>query len=299
MFAKSFTLALSGLALASCASSSTAPAPQSRAEFPPEKLLTSCESRDGWSDAAPPARLHGSTYYVGTCGITALLIDSGDGLILIDAATEEAAPAVLDNIRTLGFDPKDIRILLASHEHFDHSAGLAAIQQASGAPLLTIAEAAEAHRSGKPNPSDPQADILDPAPPLRVEASLVSGQAIRLGHVAITPHSTPVHTLGSLSYTWQSCEDGACKSMAFMDSLSTPPNKYRFTDHPDQISRVLQGFDKAAEIRCEYLITPHPSASSLFDRLRGQAPLTDGEACTRYTAAARQTFEHRLVKEKQ
>ena len=90
---------------------------------PVPSLVDACQGRDGWSDAAPPARIFGDVYYVGTCGITALLIVGDRGHILIDGATAEAAPGIAANIRRLGFRPQDVRYLLNSHEHVDHAGG--------------------------------------------------------------------------------------------------------------------------------------------------------------------------------
>lgn len=270
------------------------------AAFTPRALSAACDGRTGWSDPAPSAKIHGSTYYVGTCGIAALLIDSGDGLILIDGATPEAGPAMLANIARLGFDAKTIRIILASHEHYDHVGGLGAVQQTSGAPLFTLPAAAAAMQSGRPDPGDPQATLLEAFLPLTVRAELVDGQPLRLGHVAITPHATPAHSIGSTSYSWQSCEGETCHTMAFADSLSTPtPDDYRFADHPEQLARVTSGLEKAAGLHCDILITPHPSASSLFERMSGERPLANPQACARYAAAARQNFKLRLAKEKE
>ncbi|HET6538331.1 MAG TPA: subclass B3 metallo-beta-lactamase [Sphingopyxis sp.] len=287
---------LSLFALTACAS--TIAEPSKATAFPASSLAAACQGRDGWSDPAPPAHLHGTSYYVGTCGIAAILIDSGAGLILIDAATPEAGPTILANIRALGFDPKNIQILLATHEHHDHAGGLGTVQQASNAAVHALPAAAAALRAGRPYPTDPQAAILDPFTPLRVIADLVDGQPLRLGDFSLTPYATPAHSLGSTSFIWQSCEGTDCKSIAFMDSLSTPaPANYRFTDHPDQQSRVEQGLEKAATLRCDMLITPHPSASSLFERFAGNAPLADPMGCTDYAATAQQNFAQRLAKE--
>jgi hypothetical protein len=76
--------------------SPAAPAPAHAASTPPKvdtgaALFAACRDQDGldsWDMPAPPAKIHGSTYYVGTCGIAAILIDTADGLILIDAATQ-------------------------------------------------------------------------------------------------------------------------------------------------------------------------------------------------------------------
>jgi hypothetical protein len=84
-------LLLAALLLAGCA------APTGKISFPSpaatgKALAAACEGREGWSDPAPPAKIFGNSYYVGTCGISAVLIDAPGGLVLIDAATETAYP---------------------------------------------------------------------------------------------------------------------------------------------------------------------------------------------------------------
>ena len=86
MSAKSLALAALMLAapmLAGCAPQTSAPAAAPAAPTG-KALAAACADRDGWSDPAPPAKLFGNTYYVGTCGITALLIDAPAGPILIE-----------------------------------------------------------------------------------------------------------------------------------------------------------------------------------------------------------------------
>src|SRR6476661_8961105 len=78
-----------------------------------------CDGKDqGFSDPAPPLRIFGNVYDVGTCEITVLLITSPKGHILLDGATEEAAPSIAANIERLGFRLKDIKRIGISHEHF-------------------------------------------------------------------------------------------------------------------------------------------------------------------------------------
>ena len=60
----------------------------------PAALATACEGKDGWNVPAPPALIHGRTFYVGTCGLTSLLITSPQGHILIDGGTPQAAPLI-------------------------------------------------------------------------------------------------------------------------------------------------------------------------------------------------------------
>lgn len=278
------------------------------------RLAQRCAGQDGvesWDMAVHPAKIHGRTYYVGTCGIAAILIDSDDGLVLIDAATQKGGPAVAASIRALGFDPANIRLLLTTHEHMDHAGGLALIQKLSGAPMLAMPDAHSALSTGKPDTDDPQHDMLPDMDALRVDGALHDGVPLTFGQIGLTPYSTPVHTKGSTSYVWQSCvgEDDAvaantpdarnnCVTIAFMDSLSTPaPAGYSFRQKPDQRRRIEAGLAKAAQISCTLLITPHPSASALMERMAGQNALVQEGACAHYVATAKVNFENRLAKE--
>src|SRR3546814_3160584 len=74
-----------------------------------------------------------SDLLVGFAGMSVALIDTGDGLVLVDGALPQAAPAILVNVRKLGFDPKDIKFILSTEPHFDHAGGLAALARDTGA----------------------------------------------------------------------------------------------------------------------------------------------------------------------
>ena len=91
--------------------------------FSESAFLEACEDWDEWDKPAPPFQLLGDTWYVGTCGISAILIIGEDEHVLIDSGVDAAVPLVLDNIRALGLDPRDVGHLLMSHEHFDHVGG--------------------------------------------------------------------------------------------------------------------------------------------------------------------------------
>lgn len=282
------------LALAGCAPqpSVASPAPTGKA------LAAACKDRDGWSDAAPPAKIFGNAYYVGTCGISAVLIDAPGGLVLIDAATEEAVPAILANIRALGFDPKDIHTLLASHEHLDHVGGLKALQDATGARVFTRREAVAALTSGEPDATDPQRGGIPPFKPVTVSGELRDGEALPIADIKLTLHATPGHTPGGTSWTWKSCEGADCRMIAYVDSLSAvAADGYRFTDHPAYVAVLRATLDKVPALPCDILITPHPGASDLFERLAGDAPLANADACRSYAQSARERLAARLAKE--
>ena len=287
---------LATLALAGCAPQ---PAPSPTVAAPTGKdLASACAGRDGWSDAAPPAKIYGNSYYVGTCGISALLIAAPDGLVLIDGATAEAAPGILANIRALGFDPKNIRYLLASHEHLDHVGGLKALQDATGATILARREAVATLTSGEPEAIDPQRGAIPPFAGVKVARELKDGETLPIRDIRLTLHATPGHTPGSTSWTWKSCEAGDCRTIAYVDSLSAvSADDYRFTDHPDYVAMLRATFAKVPTLPCDILITPHPGASNLFARLADEAPLVDATACKTYAEGAAKRLDERLAKE--
>ncbi len=274
-------------------------APAGPAVTTPTALAKSCEGRDGWSDAAPPARIFGNVYYVGTCGITVLLITSQRGHILIDGATAEAAPGIVANIRTLGFEPRDIRTILSSHEHLDHVGGLAALQMATGAQMVARKEARMALESGRADADDPQTDIIGDFRPVRVDRLIADGKQVRVGGLSFTAIATPGHTAGSTSWTWRSCEARVCRTFVYADSLSAVSAEgYRFSRHPALLAIFRATFAKVARLRCDILITPHPQASGLFERLAGRSLLSDSRGCGVYAANAARRLDDRLAEER-
>ena len=260
------------------------------------ELAAACAGRDGWNDPAPPARITEDTYYVGTCGISAILVTSPEGHVLIDGATEEAVPHIIANIRSLAFDPRDVRYLLSSHEHVDHVGGLAELKRLTGAQVIARAEARAVLESGRTDPADPQAGTIPDFRGVAVDQIIADGGTIQVGRVTLTAHATPGHTAGSTSWSWRPCS--RCSTVVYADSLSAPSARnYRFSDHPERISPYRTTFDRIAALECDILITPHPSASNLFPRLAGRAPLTDAGACRAYAAGARRRLDERLATE--
>lgn len=270
-----------------------------RADPPATDLATACAGRDGWSDPAPAAHVFGNVWDVGTCGITVLLVTSPKGHILIDGATAAAVPSILANIRSAGFDPADVRWILSSHEHSDHAGGLAALKAATGAKLAAGVVSAKAFERGQVGSDDPQATIHQAFSPVQVDRVLADGEVVAVGDVRLTMHETPVHSPGSTSWTWTATDAaGQSRTITYADSLTTiSADAYRFADHPVRVAAIRAGLDKAAALPCGILLTPHPSASDMFERLAGRAALDDTGACRAYAENARTRFEARLAKE--
>lgn len=259
-----------------------------------------CAGRNGWGDPAPPAHVFGNTWYVGTCGITTLLVQTPGGLVLLDGGIPQAADLVLENVRKLGFPTKAIRWILVSHEHFDHAGAIAELQRRTGARVIAGPNQAPMLRSGKADPADPQAPLLakEPMRPVKVAKTQPHGTALVAGGVHFTAWANPAHSPGSTSWTWRQCEGHECRTIAYADSTSTiSADVYRFTDNPERIKAVREGLKVVAALPCDIILTPHPAASDLFPRLSGRQPLVKLDACIAYAAAASQRFAERLARE--
>ena len=122
-----YRLALTLLLLAGCATERDARiAGYTAVECPP------CVE---WNAPHAPFQVFGNTYYVGTDGLSAILLTSLEGHVLIDGGYPETASAIMTSIAELGFDIRDVKILLNTHAHSDHAGGLRALQEASGCHL--------------------------------------------------------------------------------------------------------------------------------------------------------------------
>ena len=257
-----------------------------------------CGSSTEWNQPAPPVRIHANTYLVGTCGISAILVTGSKGHVLIDGGTEAGADLIADNIRQLGFRLKDIRFLLTSHEHYDHVGGVARLQQLTGATVVSSAAAKAVLESGQVSRDDPQYGVIKGFAPVRVERVVADRQTLLLGDLYLTPITTPGHTAGALSWRWEACAGAVCRTIVYADSLSPiSSDSYRFSAHPAYLSSYRASLAKIASSRCEILLTPHPSASKMKERMTGAAPLFDQQGCKNYAARLGTMLDERLAKE--
>ena len=263
-----------------------------------------CADDAGWNDPSPSRHIHGNTWYVGTCGISALLITSPEGHVLVDGGTEKAAPLIEANIRAAGFSLQDVRYIVTSHEHHDHVGGVAQLQRDTGATVVAREPAASTLERGHSDRSDPQFKSLDPFPPVASVRRITDGETLVLGPILLTAHATPGHAPGGTSWTWQSCESGHCLDMAYVDSLTAISDEtYRFSDetaHPGVVGTFRQTLASVAALPCDVLVTPHPSASKLWSRIGPQtnSPLIDPQACQAYAAGASTRLDQRIEQER-
>jgi hypothetical protein len=138
-----------------------------------------------WNVPQRPFRLHGSTYYVGTHGLAAILITSPQGHVLIDGGLPQSAPLIRASIESLGFHMRDVKLILNSHAHYDHAGGIAELQRASGARVMASAWSAGVMRSGRSQPGDPQLTIAFGYPAVGNVGTFAFEDTLRVGPIQV------------------------------------------------------------------------------------------------------------------
>lgn len=263
-----------------------------------------CKADAGWNDPATPRRIYGNVWYVGTCGITALLVTSDRGHVLIDAATEQAAPQIAANIKALGFNLTDVKLMLATHAHLDHAGGFAALQRESGATVVSRGLDAAALERGRGDRTDPQLLSIAGFPAAKNVRRVADGEVVKLGPLAFMAQATPGHTPGSTSWTWDSCDAGRCLHFVYADSVSAiSDDVYRYTDegqHPGVVAAFRRSLARLSELPCDVLLTPHPGVSNMFARFGPNAtqPLSDPNACRALARQAGEALDKRMANER-
>jgi metallo-beta-lactamase class B len=199
--AKRLLLVLIGLVVLLVVDFVVGPYPAWLNEFRPSKKV-------GGQQPAEPFRIAGNFYYVGASDIAAFLITGPEGHVLLDAGYPTTALMIMDSIAKLGFNIKDVKVLLNSEPHSDHAGGLAVLQQASGAEVWVSDASAETIESGGEDP-----DMILPMralfrvkalsyPPVRVAHRFDDAATIRVGPIAMTAHITAGHTRGCTTWSF-------------------------------------------------------------------------------------------------
>ena len=169
-----------------------------------------------WTLAQKPFKVIENVYFVGNTGVSVYLIDTPEGLILIDCAYEENLYLLIDSIRGLGFDPKDIRHLLISHGHFDHCGAARQLQEMSNCEIWINEKDAYFFTERR--------DLIafeDRVPEFRIDHYYDSDQSICFGGMTIWPVPCPGHTPGTTSFFFEVEHEGRKLTVAMHGGLGT------------------------------------------------------------------------------
>jgi metallo-beta-lactamase class B len=227
-----------------------------------------------WNKPTGPFHVIDNVWYVGTEGLSAFLFTTPEGHILLDGATPQGAPIIEANIAKLGFKLSDVKVLLNSHAHFDHSGGLAQLKQDTGAKLQAMEGDVSALEGGFYLGSEDVKTMA--APPVKVDRVLKDGDVVTLGGFSLTAHLTAGHSRGCTS--WGATLDDGGKAYEALVFCSATVAANRITP-PLQYAGIVEDyrstFAKTKAMKVDIPLAPHPE---FFQLLQKSGKATAGAA---------------------
>lgn len=254
-----------------------------------------------WTRPTAAFPIVGPIWYVGTEGLAAYLIKTPRGAILLDGTLEENVPAIERNIVAAGVRLTDVRLLLNSHAHFDHAAGLARLKRDTGARLAAGRGDRDALITGTP-PGETSYGVVR-FPPVAVDRAVRDGERVTLGGVTLTAHATPGHTPGNTSWSMRVVDGGRPLTVLFAGSLTVAGNKLVGNRrYPGIVADFRRSFAAMARLRPDVVLPFHPEGADV----RGRAARAAAEEAGAFVAPglwaklvadARLAFEAELARQ--
>jgi metallo-beta-lactamase class B len=250
----------------------------------------------------PPVQIADNIYYVGASDLASFFITGNQGHVLIDSGSVETAPHILSSIRVLGFDPKDVKIILNSHGHFDHAGGMVVLKTATGARLYVSPEEKKLIEVGGRD-DFVFGDHLAYAP-AKVDHVLTDREVVHLGNIELTAHFTPGHTRGCTSWTMSVTISGKPHNMLLIGfERAFPLGALKGnTAYPRIVDDLRESFRRLEGLPCEVFLGPHASmfgfAAKRASRESGKVnAFVDPTGCAAFLKKQEQAFEAVLARQ--
>ena len=228
------------------------------------------EQLESWNQPVAPFRIIGNVYYVGASDVTSFLIVTAAGDIVLDGGLAQTAPQIEANIQKLGFKLNDVKILLNSHAHFDHAAGLAELKKDTGAKLAAMeGDAQQLERGGRGDFFFGDTASFAPVHPDRI---LQDGDTVSLGRTTLAAHRTAGHTRGCTTWTMTTNDAGKDEQVVFVCS-ATVLDGYDLIDRPNRPASypgIAADYEKAfrlwKSLPCDVFLASHGQFFNLTEK---------------------------------
>ena len=221
---------------------------------------------NNWTRPFPGHRVIGNLYAVGTYDLAVFLITSNDGHILINTGVEDSTAIIRQNIEAVGFRLEDVKILLATQAHWDHTAALAEIKDLTGAEMWATAEDAPVLEDG--GFSDPHFGGRESFRPVSVDRIIADGDVIELGATRLTVMDTPGHTAGSSSYLMEIREGNRSYDVGVINMGTINDGRKLIVDptYPGVADDFASTFRKQKALDLDVWVSSHGSQYQLHEK---------------------------------
>jgi len=228
---------------------------------------------EGWNKPTEPFKIIGNVYYIGTNGLASYLITSPQGHVVIDTAMPEATPQIESSIQKLGFKLSDVKYILNTHAHFDHTGGFAELKKDTGAQLIS-GEKDKPLIEGGYYPGQENEEMLK-FPPVKVDRVVQNGDKVTVGDVTITANATPGHSPGCTSWSLNVKDGNTDRSVMIFCSATVALNRLVTNPtHPGIVDDYKKTFAWSKNVHPDVLLAPHPE---MYDMAGKRAKIAEGQ----------------------
>ncbi len=258
-----------------------------------------------WKAPVPPRHLVDNVYYVGAIGVSAYLITTPEGHILLDTGFADTVPIIRHGVEQLGFKLTDIKLILSSHAHIDHTGGHALMKGLTGAQVMASAADARVLESGGAEDFIPFPKDTILYTPVKVDRTVQDGERVTLGGVMLTANLTPGHTQGATTWTLEVREGGQAYHLVFFSSASinSGTRLLKSPSYPGIAADLERSFARFKAMPCDIFLAPHGGQFAMadkfarLDRGEGVSALVDPEGWRKLIAGAEQAYRDQLAME--
>ncbi len=202
----------------------------------------------GWNDPFPPHKIMDNLYYVGTSQLSSFLITTPEGNILISTDYETSVPVIEAAVKQLGFNFKDIKILISGHAHPDHIEGDPLVKEMTGAQVV-VGRLEVPYVKAFKNPKGKQQPI---------DRIVDDGDTVSLGGTTLTAHVLPGHTKGCIAWSLPLKESGKTYYGFLECSLNIQGMQFvGNTDYPNIVDDFRATHKKARSFPVEVWASSH------------------------------------------
>ena len=268
-------------------------------------VAQAAQPNNPWTNPVAPFRVIDNIHYVGTEDLASWLITGPEGHILIDSGVEQNAAHIVSSIKKLGFNPRDVKVLVTTQAHYDHVGAFAALKDATGAQVAASAgDAALLESGGK---TDYLFGTTGLFRAVKVDRRIADGETVKVGALELRAHLTPGHTQGAT--TWSMPVKGPSgDTLQAVVVASTHVNEgtklIANAVYPQIADDFAHSIGRLGKMKVDVFLAAHMSAiqgTAKAGRVRAGAkpnPFIDPAGFKTYIERSRQAFDTELARQR-